>query len=200
MTYTLYTFRRCPYAMRARMAVYAADISFEAREISLKNKPVSLLSYSPKGTVPVFVGPNFVLDESFDIMQHALSLNDPQGWLAIEPTLIQHFLYGNDRLFKPLIDGYKYKSQWSDLCRDQATLYLAYLNQQIEKNNGYLADASFTIADALCFPFVRQFWRVDEDWSNAQPYAALKNWYNHISASNLWTKVMTKHDLWKETK
>ena len=78
----LYSFRRCPYAMRARLAIQAAGLECRLREVVLRDKPQEMLEVSPKGTVPVLIlEDGRVVDESLDVMLHALEGNDPEGWL-----------------------------------------------------------------------------------------------------------------------
>ena len=108
----LYTFRRCPYAIRARMAVYSAAIPIQLEEVSLKNKPQAMLELSSKGTVPVLVDGNDVIDESLDIMLWALKQNDPDNWYVSlaqkELSNSLKLISDNDGEFKTWLDRYKY--------------------------------------------------------------------------------------------
>jgi len=126
----LYSYRRCPYAMRARMALYAAGIDFDIEEISLRDKPAHMLEVSPKGTVPVLCLPEGnVLEESLDIMRWALNANDPQQWLdGLKDPVAQDLLARNDGDFKKALDAYKYASRFPEISasqmRDQAMAIL----------------------------------------------------------------------------
>ena len=111
----LYTYRRCPYAMRARMALQYAGVQLEHREIDLRNKPQSMLRLSPKGTVPVLDVDGLVLDQSLDIMRWALKVSDPDGWNILDKDIAQAWIEKNDELFKSLLDQYKYPNRYPEL-------------------------------------------------------------------------------------
>jgi glutathione S-transferase len=191
----LFSFRRCPYAIRARMALACAGIRVAIREVDLKNKPPELLAISPKATVPVLHLPSGeVLAESLEIMHWALAQNDPQGWLAFseaDATL----LAWNDGEFKYFLDRYKYADRYpefsEDYYRGQGEVFLAELESRL-KANAFLCGASFALADAAIFPFVRQFAAVDNAWFQACPYPALRTWLEKQVASDLFTAVMLK--------
>lgn len=197
----LYSFRRCPYAMRARMALYYAGIKWEHREILLKDKPPCMLEYSPKGSVPVMVVPSGqVIDESLDIVLWALEQNDPDGWLPDQHrddifTLIER----NDGSFKRALDRYKYPNRYPDEdcsgARDECLKVLDDLNKRIE-NNGHLSGDKTTIADIAIFPFIRQCAHVDRDWFYAIPMPKLQDWLRKHLESALFERVMTKHPIW----
>lgn len=112
----LYTFRRCPYAMRARWALQAAGVAVAMREIVLRDKPPAMLAASPKGTVPVLVLPGgAVIDESLEVMRWALAQNDPHGWLTPERGTLDDMLAliaACERDFKPHLDRSKYASRF----------------------------------------------------------------------------------------
>jgi glutathione S-transferase len=196
MTYPiLYTFRRCPYAIRARMALAYAKIQVQPIEVALKNKPADLLSVSAKGTVPVLIlEDNTVIDESMDIMIWALSQSDPDDWL--DSTLqdaYQDLIYKNDFEFKPLLDKYKY-TQHTDkttfnISKDKATGYLYQLNTLLEKNR-FLLKESISIADVAIFPFIRQFYKVDVASFEASDYKNLQHWLNTLLNAPLFLQVM----------
>jgi len=193
----LYSFRRCPYAMRARLALAASGIRYELREVRLSDKPAEMLAVSPKGTVPVMLaGDGTVIDESIDIMRWALAIRDPQGWLARDdPALIAR----NDGAFKHHLDRYKYPERHgSDPIghRDEALGFLRELDMRIG-GAGYLCGAAPGLADAAILPFVRQFAAVDRDWFKAQPLAHLQAWLAGFVGSELFLGVMRRVDPWK---
>jgi glutathione S-transferase len=204
----LYSFRRCPYAMRARLALHASDIAIEHREVVLKNKPAHLLALSPKGTVPVLWLPGAaddrVLDQSLDIMLWALRQHDPLGWLppsdagmADALALIAH----NDGPFKQQLDRYKYpnrsglESGVAD--RDEAAVWLRTLDARL-RAQPELAGEHFGMADASVAPFVRQYAHTDPTWFAAQPWPALASWLTQFEASDLFQSIMHKHAPWPE--
>ncbi|MBL0942652.1 MAG: glutathione S-transferase N-terminal domain-containing protein, partial [Alphaproteobacteria bacterium] len=159
----LYSFRRCPYAMRARMALNYAQISYEIREIDLRAKPLDLLKASPKGTVPVMVMSNkTVLEQSIDIMRWAVEQNDPEGWWPDQRNIQEKMLsliYQNDNKFKTALDHYKYPERFLALLPSsfhQAEAFLNKLELKL-KINRFLFSAQVSIADIALFPFIRQF-------------------------------------------
>lgn len=187
----LYSFRRCPYAMRARLALYLKKIPHEHREVSLKNKPNEMLAISPKGTVPVLqLQDGTVLEESLDIMNWAL--NTPN--LSVKD---QELITENDTTFKQALDRYKYPGRYSEETginyREQCELFLAKLEVQL---NPSLIENTSTFTDLALFPFVRQFSRVNPEWFNEQPYPILKAWLNFFSSNSLFQKVMKNYPLW----
>jgi glutathione S-transferase len=205
----LYSFRRCPYAMRARLALHASGIAIEHREVVLKNKPAHLLALSPKGTVPVLWLPGAadggVLEQSLDIMLWALRQHDPMGWLppsdagmADALALIAH----NDGLFKQQLDRYKYpnrsglESGVAD--RDEAAIWLRTLDARL-RAQPELTGKHFGMADAAVAPFVRQFAHTDPTWFAAQPWPALASWLTKFEASDLFQAIMHKHAPWQAT-
>jgi len=200
--HVLYSFRRCPYAMRARLAIVAAQCEVELREVELRNKPESLLLVSPKGTVPVLVLDNGqVLDESLDIMSWALQQNDPEywletAWLKDAKTLIQW----NDGEFKYYLDRYKYADRYPDFSaleyRRQAERFLAELEPRLHQN-AYLCGNHFSLADAAILPFIRQFAAVDSVWFASAPYPFIQQWLNKFVNSKRFIAVMTKYEPWK---
>jgi glutathione S-transferase len=200
----LYTFRRCPYAIRARLAVHASGVAVEMREVDLKKKPQSMLDASPKGTVPVLQLPDGrVIDESLDIMRWALAVQDPEGWLRITPdalTKALSLIERNDGPFKRLLDRYKYPNrtpagevpQPASAYRDEAAAILADLDARLTQH-AHLLGESMSIADAAILPFVRQFAMVDPAWFAATPWHALHRWLDALLASPRFTTVMQKH-------
>lgn len=209
-TNILYSFRRCPYAMRARLAIYQAQIPHEHREIVLRDKPKEMLEASPKGTVPVFItASGQIIDESLDIMLWALSKNDPDQWLPA-PHLrsdIFNLIERNDTTFKRNLDRYKYPNRYpeegnentGEHARDKNTGILKDLNARIE-NNGALSGDKITLADMAIFPFIRQFAHVDKDWFDAQPLPHLQKWLEEHLASTAFDEAMKKHEKWTSEK
>src|SRR5690554_2382676 len=113
---TLYSFRRCPYAIRTRMTLRYAEVRYELREVWLKNKPKAMLLASAKATVPTMVFPDgTVLDESIDIINWALRLNDPKAWLREDSSgRTDALLSENDTVFKQHLDHYKYSDRFPE--------------------------------------------------------------------------------------
>ncbi len=192
--------------MRARMGLFGADIEYEHREIILRDKPAHMLEISPKGTVPVLLLPTGqVIDESLDIMQWALSQNDPCKWL---PDMHRHDIYSligrNDEVFKTYLDRYKYPNRYPDEpddtlgthARDNAYSILNDLDQRIA-NNGALSGDTTSLADIAIFPFIRQFAHVDRDWFYSSPQKNLQKWLQKHLQSTLFSAIMQKHKLWQ---
>lgn len=194
----LYTFRRCPYAMRARMAIYTAKIKVEQIEVSLKNKPQSLLNYSPKGTVPVLVLPTGkVIEQSRDIMLWGLHQNDPDNWLLQKNLLRQQEMMQLvdqcDNDFKPMLDRYKYfdrhPQQSQQDYRYQAEFFLKILDARLSKH-AFLIDEQLRFADLAIFPFIRQFANVDKIWFTESPYKNLERWLEECINLEMFNAVM----------
>lgn len=197
----LYTYRRCPYAMRARIALIVAGIAFDAFEISLRDKPAAMLAASPKATVPVLVLPNGeVLEESLHIMRWALQQDAGQSvqecWAAAQTPSNQALIALNDGAFKQQLDRYKYPERYvaseRDLYRDQA---MGSLLSKLEQRLGvekYLGGASACAADLAIFPFVRQFRAVDAAWFDAQALPATQKWLQDWLESELFEWCMKK--------
>lgn len=199
MAAILYSFRRCPYAIRARLALACAGICYEHREVVLKNKPACMLALSPKGTVPVLRTPEgTIIDESIDIMYWALQQHDPFAWLNV--TLQQcNMIKQNDLEFKPLLDRYKYPQRYDLVSNDeafkQALGFLQYLNQTLEKNS-FLSGKTPGIIDAAIFPFVRQFAKVDWQRFESTGFRALLDWCHLWLDAKLFSQVMAKYAMW----
>ena len=201
----LWSFRRCPYAMRARLAINASQCRVHLREIQLREKPTEFVSASPKGTVPVLVLPDGqVIDESRDIMIWALQQSDPQGWLRLwqaDPAFCDAFLHRLDGPFKQQLDRYKYASRFEPFIRQQsrrdAFVFLAEINQFLETGAGYLSGADFGVLDAATLPFVRQFRGVDEIWFDSQPWPHLHHWLGMFLNSADFGVVMQKYQPWQ---
>ncbi len=194
----LYSFRRCPYAMRARLALHVSKTSLEHREILLRDKPAQMLEISPKGTVPVLLLPDgSVLEESLDIMRWALAQNDPEGWLnGTDEDLIA----ANDGQFKHHLDRYKYANRHDTDPAEHRAACVAQLEilESCLSGQPYLCGQTRSITDAAIMPFVRQFAHTDRDWFYAQPLPAVQAWLAGWLDSELFAAIMVKHDLWQE--
>jgi glutathione S-transferase len=202
----LYSFRRCPYAIRARMALSCSGIQVELREVILREMPVSLLDCSPKGTVPVLVLPGGrVIDESLDIMYWALAKNDPQQWLPAdgeERSLeINRLLDENDHSFKQHLDHYKYAERFPQQAaseyRSRGEAFLEKLERRLEQS-AWLAGERLSVADVAIFPFVRQFALVDKPWFDRMRRPRLQAWLDTLLASALFSSVMKKYPQWQD--
>ena len=197
----LYSFRRCPYAMRARLALLQTQIKWEHREIIFRDKPAHMLEISPKGTVPVLLLPDgTVIDESFDIMLWALGENDPDNWLSEDnKTEALTLINENDTTFKRALDRYKYPSRYeNEDCSNAREDGLKF----IKKLDTYLADrdtllsSGASIADTAIFPFIRQFAHVDRDWFYALSTPNIHAWLTKHLESDAFATIMKKHELW----
>lgn len=192
----LYSFRRCPYAMRARLALAISGTRYELREVKLSDKPAAMMAASPKGTVPVLqLAGGSVIDESLSIMRWALGRCDPEAWLARDdPALIAI----NDRAFKHDLDRYKYPERHDSdpMAHRRAGLgFLRELDARLAVD-GQLCGPVRGLADAAIIPFVRQFAAVDRGWFDAQMLPALKTWLAGYLASGLFDRVMLRVVPW----
>jgi glutathione S-transferase len=194
--HVLYSFRRCPYAMRARLALAVSGTRYELREVRLSNKPAEMLAISRKGTVPVFqMAVGTVFEESLTIMRWALAMRDPDDWLARDdPALIAT----NDGMFKHHLDRYKYPDRHGSDPATHRDLGLAYL-QELEARlgaGGQIIGTKAGLADAAIMPFVRQFAAVDRGWFDCLPLPSLKTWLAKHLASNLFDRIMQRAAPW----
>jgi len=196
----LYSYRRCPYAMRARMALTYSGIEFEHREIDLRNKPQSMLLASPKGTVPVLCLNGLVLDQSIEIMRWALEQSDPDGWLRMDHGLAQQWIEKNDGPFKLLLDQYKYLNRFPELQQseviDSAYKLMLELIELALQSHPFLLGSNLSWIDIAIFPFIRQFSMVDLQQFNALPIPQTKQWLNDLLESELFNSVMFKYPVW----
>ncbi|WPN77106.1 glutathione S-transferase [Pseudomonas germanica] len=192
---TLYSFRRCPYAMRARMALRYSNVPVEIVEVSLKAKPAAMLAISPKGTVPVLDAGGQVIDESLEIMRWALAQNDPQDWLLDGDSRIAELIEANDQGFKVHLNRYKYAERYPEqpmeIYRAEGALYLQRLEELLEGREYLLGDHP-SLADIALLPFVRQFAHVDREWFAQTPYVRLQAWLLRFLESELFTSIMKK--------
>lgn len=202
----LYSFRRCPYAIRARLAIAGSGQSVTLREVVLKDKPAAMLQASPKATVPVLVLPEGrVIDESRDIMRWALRQSDPHNWLcAGDPDQLwqsEGLIQENDAVFKQHLDRYKYFERYpghsQDYYRQQCEVTLGRLERQLQQS-AFLTGEHCRLADIAIFPFIRQFAHVDRDWFYSAPYPGLQRWLDYHLTSPLFLSVMKKYPRWEE--
>lgn len=206
----LYSFRRCPYAMRARLALAVSKQPYELREVVLRNKPADMLAASPKGTVPVLVLPGGeVIEESLDIMRWALARHDPEQWLSppqVSQQEMDALIAVNDGDFKRHLDRYKYPNRNPEESagdeagfaldhRNEAAQWLSQLDARLERR--WLFGAQASLADMAILPFVRQFAHTDPGWFAAQAWPRLQGWLADFEASALYTGVMEKHAPWQ---
>jgi glutathione S-transferase len=202
----LYSFRRCPYAMRARMALHYSEINCELREVSLRDKPDSLIEISPKATVPVLqLQDKTIIDESLDIINYATLQNDPENILDITQEVqseIDQLILKNDTDFAKLLHQYKYFEKYPD--ESQAfykkqieSTFLEKYEQMLENNEFLFARKS--IADFAILPFIRQFAFVDKEWFFGSKYKNIISWLNTTLESDEFEHIiLAKHSPWKE--
>ncbi|KAF3998197.1 glutathione S-transferase [Glaciimonas immobilis] len=197
----LYTFRRCPYAIRARLAIKVSAVPVQMTQVSLRSKPQSMLDCSPKGTVPVLqLIDGTVIDQSLDIMRWALAINDPLQWMrgrsALEPDMVG-LIDRNDGAFKQNLDRYKYSQRFPGFSaahyRAQGCTFLAELNDRLS-GQSYLSSDRPAFVDMAIFPFVRQFAHVDKVWFYGPDNAHTQviRWLDGLLASALFIAVMEK--------
>ncbi len=200
----LYSFRRCPYAIRARMALKYSQTNVVLREVKLSSKPENMLAISPKGTVPVLQLPdNIILEESMDIIHWALSHQDPEDWLLRQNDGLRSkaltLISDNDQHFKKQLDLYKYADRHPErpatYYRQTAMAFLQQLEGYLLQNN-YLINKHISIADIAIFPFIRQFAFVDKDWFDQSKLPGLQTWLQQFIDSELFASCMEKHPPW----
>lgn len=200
----LYSFVRCPYAMRARLALVFAEQSVLLREVSLKSKPAEMLAISPKGTVPVLqLLDGRVLEQSREIMHWAISQNNPHDMQNHQHD-IEVLLDENDTFFKTNLDQYKYPQRFyqentSELglqARHRAETFLSQLESRLQQHS-FLIGKQFSLADIGVLPFVRQFALVDQEWFNGAPYPALQRWLSAWLQSASFQQIMQKFKPWQ---
>lgn len=201
----LYTFRRCPYAIRARLALQVTQSECELREVVLRNKPASMIAASPKATVPVLLREGEqVLEESLDIMLWSLRRRDPQHWLEPEAGDLDEaiaLITRNDEEFKHHLDRYKYSNRHADEVqgidhRAEASVFLRDLQVRLSVAP-WLMGQALSLADAAIAPFVRQFANTDRTWFDAQPWPQLIAWLDDFLASEILSSVMDKYPPWQ---
>lgn len=196
----LYSFRRCPYAIRARLALLSSGLVCRLREVSLANKPAEMIAASPKATIPVMVLPDGqVWEESLDIMNYALAQNDPENWLT-EVTVGDYELVAtNDQTFKVHLDGYKYPgpNPAERAMHRQAGLDILRSYEDRLAQNDFLTGPTCKITDIAILPFIRQFAAVDEAWFADQNIPNVQHWLADFLASTMFQAAMATFPVWK---
>jgi glutathione S-transferase len=208
----LYSLRNCPFAMRARLAIFRSQSPVILRSIVLNDKPAEMLTASPKGTVPVLVLPEeddgkTVIDESFDVMVWALTQNDPDDLLHVEQTAISQDMFNLvtkfDNEFKSALEQYKAAKRYHEdnlvECRQTCETYVADLEQRLTAHT-FLVSNQESLADLAILPFIRQFAKVERKWYLQSPYPNVKQWLNNYLQSAMFNKVMAQHPLYLSTK
>ncbi|MCL1078996.1 glutathione S-transferase [Parashewanella spongiae] len=204
----LYSLRNCPYAMRARLALYASGQQVLLRDIVLSNKPAEMLIVSPKGTVPVLVtADKQVIDESLSIMKWAFSQTDPDDYLnkahtsALVEMLSVIALFDNE--FKGHLEKYRCSKRYHEPSlledRQQCERYLADLESRLSQHQ-YLMSDKPSLTDLALMPFIRQFARVERQWYLQSPYPNLRQWLNGYLQSKMFSKVMAQYPMWLDSK
>ena len=196
----LYSFRRCPYAMRARMALVASGAVVELREVLLKAKPPELLAASPKATVPVLVlSDGRVVEESLDVMQWALERSDPLSWLE-GAALDSEWISECDSDFKHWLDRYKYAERYpehtADEYRNNAEVFIQKLEDRLSVSDWMGGEAAHAV-DVALFPFIRQLAGVDPSWWQSAPYPSVRRWLENWLNSALFSAIMVKYPRWE---
>jgi len=205
----LYSFRRCPYAIRARLALKHCGAQYVLREVALKDKPAHMLEVSRVAHSPSVSDSYRVIDESIDIMHwamnenHSRNIKNANDWLASETMSgdeINALIEQNDFEFKGYLDKYKYSDRHPEYPKayylEQAMPFLKFLEVALS-NSPYLGGSQFRFADAAILPFIRQFSMVDPKQFNALALPELKQWLAQGLASDLFVSVMQKVPQWK---
>ena len=214
----LYSLRNCPYAMRARLAIFKSKQTIELRDIVLSNKPAEMLLASPKGTVPVLVvePENMsvkVIEESLDIMLWALQSSDPDDLLHTKNSHQEHhgenqladmlsLISSFDQGFKPKLEAYRCAKRYHEdnisECRHACEHYLQIIEERLNQHTFIMSDKE-SLADIALLPFIRQFAKVERQWYLQSPYPNVREWLNKYLQSPMFTKVMAKYPLWLES-
>ncbi|GEN64220.1 glutathione S-transferase [Acetobacter oeni] len=192
----LWSFRRCPYAMRARLALLVSGVRVEVREVLLREKPAAMLAVSPKGTVPVLVLPDgVVIDESLDVMRWALGRDDPEGWL---PGADFGLVGACDGVFKFHLDRYKYFTRYGCDPLEHRTEGVRFLKElEARLSGGFLCGERFRLTDAAVLPFVRQFAAVDAAWFGGLDLPRVRGWLEGFVSSALFARAMRRYAVWR---
>jgi glutathione S-transferase len=206
----LYSLRNCPFAMRARLAIFKANQKVILRDIILSNKPQQMLTASPKATVPVLVNKeNGVIEESLDIMLWAFTQNDPNDFLhqgvgenrLNKNTEMMALIKQFDDQFKVCLENYKCAKRYHENnlieCRQACEIHIAQLEQRLSQYQ-FLISNNESLADIALLPFIRQFARIERQWYLQSPYPKLRAWLNGYLQSSIFTKVMAKYPLWNK--
>lgn len=204
----LYSLRNCPYAMRARIGLYKAQLQIDIREVNLKEKPAEMLAASAKGTVPILVldnapQPPTVIDESLEVMLWALTKNDPDNLLHSQdqsalPKMLKLIAQFDDK-FKTCLNAYKAASRYREdnviECRQACEVFIQQLENRLS-DNAFLMSAQESLADIALLPFIRQFAKVERQWYLQSPYPRVREWLNCYLQSGMYTRVMAKFEVW----
>lgn len=201
----LYSFRRCPYAMRARLALRYSGVKVEIREVDLKHKPVEMLSLDNDATVPILQFPDGkIIAESWDIIIWAVRQNDPDRWLGIDESCLhgsEMLIEMNDYSFKTDLDHYKYADRYplhpAEYYRAECEEFLQELEERLSQSK-YLLGDTVSVADIGIMPFIRQFAYVDKQWFDQAPYANLQLWLQEFLLTPLFESTMIKYPFWKQ--
>jgi glutathione S-transferase len=208
----LYSLRNCPYAMRARIALFKAQLQISLREVVLSNKPKEMLKVSKKGEVPVSVmgnesGSSIVIEESLEVMLWALAKNDPDNLLYLhDPHALPNMLKlitQFDNEFKACLNTYKcakrYRENNITECRQACEIYIQQLENRLADSScqtPFIMSDQESLVDIALLPFVRQFAKVERQWYLKSPYPKVRLWLNRYLQSIMFTKVMAKHNVW----
>lgn len=200
-----YSRRRCPYCMRAHMALRYAGITAELREVDLKKYPPQALAKSPGASIPVLLLPDGrVIDESWDIVKWALEQNDPDNWCGVNGEYMldaEILIETNDFSFKEDLDHYKYAKRYPEYSAEHYRQLCEEFIEELEEmltDHRYLLAEQLSLADIGVFPFIRQFSLVDKKWFAAAPYPRVRQWLNGLIKTELFQHVFQKHDIWRE--
>ena len=198
----LYSFRRCPFAIRARMAIFIADVKVEIREVKLSAKPLDMLALSSRGTVPLLqLSTGEIIEESLEIMIWALGKHDPARWLDDYNGVSRALVAENDSTFKKHLDRYKYWQRHPEQTQLQARRAAELFVMNLEHLLGgseYLFGNSANLADIAIFPFIRQFSAVDPTWFETAPFPHLRSWLNRLLTDNVFVKSMQRNPPWRD--
>lgn len=200
----IYSFRRCPYCIRAHMALKHAGLKVILRSITLKHMPKEALAVSPNATVPsLVITENEYIDESWDIVKWAVRKNDPSNWLGENDQYLkpaEDLIKINDGSFKSSLDRYKYASRHPEHSQEHYRKYcesfILMLNERLKQNQFLLAE-HITVADIGIFPFIRQFAMVDKEWFDNSSFSALQDWLRFMLKTEWFKYAFTKYELWK---
>ena len=194
----LYSFRRCPYAIRARLAIQSASVQVELREILLRDKAPKFLEVSKSKTVPCLQTADNILDESLEIMIWALKINDPSNWLKEHDESIE-LIETCDGPFKNALDRTKYPNRYPDEDAVENRLLASNFLDLIESQlKPCLFEARYNLADIAILPFIRQFAHIDFNWFLSQPWPKTAQWLENFKTSEMFNSVMKKYPKWEE--
>ena len=214
----LYSLRNCPYAMRARIAIFKSHQPVALRDVVLSDKPPEMILASAKATVPILVISQTdnstskenakcqVIDESLDVMLWALNSADPNDLLHRDSpevlTQMLAFITEFDVEFKRCLEAYKCAKRYHetniDECRAACEHYIQMLELRLTAHK-FLSSERESLLDIALLPFIRQFARIERQWYLQSPYPNIKAWLNNYLQSPMFTKVMAKYPLWLDS-